>query len=55
MTIEAIITLKDGTVLSRIFDSFEAVGEWYDRRHEHVESITARTITVGQMRQGRVR
>lgn len=53
MTIEAIITFKDGTVRSLIFDDFAAVGEWYDKRHDHIESITARTITVGQMRQGR--
>ena len=53
MTIEAIITFKDGTVRNLIFDDFAAVGEWYDKRHAHIESITARTITISNMRQGR--
>lgn len=53
MTIEAIITFKDGTVRSLLFDSFEGVGAWYDKRQAHIDTITARMITVGQMRQGR--
>lgn len=53
MTIEAIITFKDGTVRSLLFDSFEDVGEWYDKRQAHIDTITARMITIGQMRQGK--
>ena len=55
MMIEAIITFKDGTVRSLLFDCFEDVGAWYDKRQAHIDTITARMITFEQMRQGRGR
>ena len=53
MTIEARIRLKDGAVITRLFDNFSDVDELLDRHREHVEQIETRTVTVRQMRQGR--
>lgn len=53
MMISAKITLSDGAVIKRLFNSFADLDEWTERHKEHYKQIEARTILPGEMRQGR--
>lgn len=53
MIIRATITLTDGAVIHRLFNSFADLDEWTARHKEHYTEISARTILPGEMRQGK--
>ena len=52
-TIRAYITLKSGELISRLFGSWQDVGEWIDRHHDHLKRIDAEMIATGEIRQGK--
>lgn len=53
--VEATILFTDGTASTIDFSSFKTLSEWYDERKSTIRSVVARTITTGQIEQGRVR
>ena len=52
-TIRAYITLKSGELISRLFNSWQDVGAWIDRHHDHMKRIDAELIAAGEIRQGK--
>lgn len=52
-TIRAYITLKSGEMISRLFNSWQDLGAWIDRHHEHLKRIDAELIAAGEIRQGK--
>lgn len=52
-TIRAYITLTDGELISRLFNSWQDVGAWIDRHHDHLKRIEAELIAAGEIRQGK--
>lgn len=53
--VEATIVFTNGTTSTIDFSSFKTLSEWCDERKSIVYSVVARTITAGQIKQGRVR
>jgi hypothetical protein len=52
-TIRAYITLKSGELISRLFNSWQDVGAWIDRHHDHLKRIDAELIATNEIRQGK--
>lgn len=52
-TIRAYITLKSGELISRLFNSWQDVGAWIDRHHDHLKRFDAELIAAGEIRQGK--
>jgi hypothetical protein len=52
-TIRAYITLKSGELISRLFNSWQDVGAWIDRHHDHLKLIDAELIATNEIRQGK--
>ena len=52
-TIRAYITLKNGELISRLFNSWQDVGAWIDRHHDHLKRIDADLIATNEIRQGK--
>ena len=52
-TIRAYITLKSGELISRLFSSWQDVGAWIDRHHDHLKRIDAELIATNEIRQGK--
>lgn len=52
-TFRAYITLKSGELISRLFNSWQDVGAWIDRHHDHLKRIDAELIAPGEIRQGK--
>lgn len=51
-TIRAYITLKNGELISRLF-TWQDVGAWIDRHHDHLKRIDAELIATNEIRQGK--
>lgn len=52
-TIRAYITLKNGELISRLFSSWQDVGDWVSRHHDHLKRIDAELIATNEIRQGK--
>ena len=52
-TIRAYITLKSGEMISRLFNSWQDVGAWIDRHHDHLKRIDAELIATNEIKQGK--
>lgn len=52
-TIRAYITLKSGEMISRLFSSWQDVGDWVSRHHDHLKRIDAELIATNEIRQGK--
>lgn len=52
-TIRAYITLKSGELIFRLFNSWQDVGDWVSRHHEHLKRIDAELIATNEIRQGK--
>ena len=52
-TIRAYITLKNGELISRLFNSWQDIGARIDRNHDHMKRIDAELIATNEIRQGK--
>lgn len=52
-TIRAYIKLTDGELISRLFSSWQEVGDWVSRHHDHLKGIDAELIATNEIRQGK--
>ena len=52
-TIRAYIKLKNGELISRLFNSWQDIGAWIDRHHDHLKRIDAELIATNEIRQGK--
>ena len=52
-TIRAYITLKSGELIFRLFSSWNDLGAWIDRHHDHLKRIDAELIATNEIRQGK--
>lgn len=44
IVISATITLNDGAVIKRLFNSWELLTDWLERRHGYIESVEAKQV-----------
>ena len=42
--ISATITLNNGEKIERLFDSWELLTDWLERRHGYIESVEAKMV-----------
>ena len=53
MTIKAYITLANNEIIPRDFTSWEDLGAWIERHHDHIKEVSAEQVKPSEIRQGK--